>query len=116
MGLISYGEDESDMFLKAVEKGFVQIDPRLIVDLAACHAEENVLQWCNEQWNDLQVITCIATYAHDRMDANRKWVTKEYHYVSRYFFKELDHAMLFKLVFSDGLITLPPEAYQLFLR
>lgn len=116
MALISYGEDESDMFLKAVEEGFVQIDPRLIVDLNACHAEENVLQWCNEQWSELQVITCIATYAHEIKHPTSNFKSKEFHYVSRYFFKELEHAMLFKLVFSDGIASVPSEAYQLFLR
>lgn len=116
MSLKVYGEDESDMFLKAVEEGFVQIDPRLIVDLEACHQEEIVLQWCNEQWNGLEVITCIATFCEEKTYPNTSFKSQVYHYVSRYFFKDLDHAMLFKLVFSDGLITLPPNCRQLFLR
>lgn len=114
--LTTYGEDESDMFLYAVEKGFVQIDPRLIVDLEACHAEENVLQWCNEQWSEVEVITCIATFCNEVTYPNTIFKSREYHYVSRYFFKNVDNAMLFKLVFSDGLATIPASAYQLFLR
>ena len=116
MSLLSYDEDQSDMLLKAIEKGFVQVDPRLIVDLEPHFAEEAVLQWCNEQWNELQVITCLATYAHEAKLHKSNVVTRTYHYVSRYFFKDVDHAMLFKLVFSDGLHTIPAGAYQLFLR
>jgi hypothetical protein len=116
--LHTYEEDDADMFLYAIEKGFVQVDPRLIVDLQAHYEEEKVLQWCNEQWSEVEVLTCIATYSyeHKRVSRNTTWVNKEYHYVSRFFFKHIDNAMLFKLVFSDGLAKLPEGAYQLFLR
>jgi hypothetical protein len=116
MGLISYDEDQSDMFLRAIEDGFVKLDPRLIVDLEPHHNEEFVLQWCNEQWSTQEVLTCIATFCHEVSYPHTTFKTREYHYVSRYFFKNEDHAMLFKLVFSDGLVTLPPGTRQLFLR
>ena len=116
MSLISYDEDQSDMLLKAIEEGFVQVDPRLIIDLEPHFEEQAVLQWCNEQWSTLQVITCIATFCHETIDPKLKYVGREYHYVSRFFFKDVDHAMLFKLVFGDGLAVIPQGAYQLFLR